>query len=96
MKEVEDIIKTFETDSIAYGAMYFLPDGRILDLSVLEYGHSEFMALINSTASALKEQGWIRLNTKLKYIEKPKEITAAQAARLESALAFMGEDVQIK
>ncbi|MCH5259217.1 MAG: hypothetical protein J1F18_05650 [Lachnospiraceae bacterium] len=96
MKEVEDIIKTFETDSVAYGAMYILPDGRMLNLSVLQNGHAEFWVLINSSAQELKALGWLRLNTKLKYVEKPKEITAAQAARLESAMAFMGEDVQIK
>ena len=41
MKTIEKAIELFETDSLAYGAMYILPDGRMLDLSVLQNGHAE-------------------------------------------------------
>ncbi|MCH5162644.1 MAG: hypothetical protein J1G38_04060 [Clostridiales bacterium] len=96
VKSYEDVIATFVTRSVAYGAMYILPDGRMLDLSTLEYGHAEFCELLGKSPQELKESGWIRLNTKLKYVEKPGKITDAQADRLEETFAFMGERVPIK
>lgn len=93
---MKDISK-FETDTIAFGAMYILPNGTMLDLSLLPSGHADFWALLNISSDDLKRQGWVRLNTKLKYVELPLlPLTERQEKQLQRALDFMGDDIQIK
>ncbi|MGN0804162.1 MAG: hypothetical protein ACI4MN_02125 [Candidatus Coproplasma sp.] len=91
MSEREKYIKKFLTDTIALGAMYILPDGRMLDLSLLENGHSDFFAITGLSAEDLKKQGWIRLNTKVGYIELPfGQITKEQELALSKIKEIMG------
>ena len=94
MKDVS-IISTFETDALAHGSMYILPDGRMLDLTFCG-GHAEFCALVGSTPQELRALGWIRLNTKIKYVELPSKPTEKQSERLRSVFETFGEDFQIK
>lgn len=90
-------IEEFKTETLAFGAMYIMPNGEMLDLSILPNGHAEFFALTNTTSDCLKSQGWVRLNTKLKYIELPAQpLTKQQETQIKRALAFMGDNVQIK
>ena len=92
-----ETIKRFETDSIAFGAMYILPDGTMLDLSLLPNGHADFFVCTNTSSAILKQQGWVRLNTKLKYIELPtKPLGKRQKQQVQRAITFMGCDIQIK
>lgn len=92
----DGILKKFETDAVALGAMYILPDGRMLDLNMFEYGHAEFLKITDCSAEYLKGKGWIRLNTKLKYIELPENPTQAQQERLQAVFNTFGNDFQIK
>lgn len=95
-ESIENAVERFKTEAMGLGAMYVLPDGTMLDLSMLENGHADFWKISGCSDIRLKALGWMRLNTKLKYVEMPSRITAAQSARLEQAMAFMGDDVQIK
>lgn len=92
----ENVVKKFETDAMSLGAMYILPNGKMLDLSMLENGHAEFRDMVNCTAEELKSLGWLRLNTKLKYVELPQNPTEQQAARLQSVFDLFGEDFQVE
>lgn len=99
MKNLDEIIKRFETSAFAVGAMYILPDGRLLDLSILENGHLDFFSMldVDDPPSYLKRLGWIRLNTKIKYVELPSApMTAIQKQKLDVALKLMGDGVQIR
>lgn len=96
MKNIDKLITKFKTDEIAYGAMYILPDGRMLDLSLLENGHAEFWEIVNCSAEELKANGWLRLNTKLKYVELPSQPTAQQMMRLKNIFDLYGDNFQIK
>ena len=93
---IDKAIELFKTEAIGLGAMYVLPDGTMLDLGGLENGHASFWKIAGCSDIKLKSLGWMRLNTKLKYVEMPKQITAAQSLRLEQAMAVMGDGVQIK
>lgn len=92
----DEIIKKFETDAVAFGAMYILPDGRMLDLSMLENGHAEFWEMADCSTEELRSIGWLRLNTKLKYVELPQNPTEEQRERLQTVFNTFGNDFQIK
>lgn len=99
MKNLDEVIRRFETSAFAVGAMYILPDGRLLDLSILENGHLDFFSMldVDDPPSYLKRLGWIRLNTKIKYVELPSApMTAIQKQKLDIALKLMGDGVQIR
>ena len=91
----DNVIKKFRTNNVVYGAMYILPDGQMLDLSMLVNGHAEFVAMLGSTAEVLKLKGWLKLNTKLKYIDLPSNPTSMQLAELNRIYAVFGRDFQL-
>ena len=104
---LNSIIEKYSTNSISYGSMYILPDGTLLDLGDSGYGHSDLSAYLNDVgvendyeqgkaSKLLKSLGWIRLNTKLKFIDFPdKMFTSAQEQKLKDAIDYMGNDVQV-
>lgn len=104
---IKTLIASYKTFAITLGSMYILPDGTLLDLGDSGYGHSNVSEYLNElglekdyemgkSSKLLKEMGWIRLNTKLKFIDlsetKP---TEAQYEQLLRALDFMKDDIQI-
>lgn len=104
---LNSIIEKYSTNSISYGSMYILPNGTLLDLGDSGYGHSDLSAYLNDVgvendyeqgkaSKLLKSLGWIRLNTKLKFIDFPdKMFTSAQEQKLKDAIDYMGNDVQV-
>lgn len=104
---LKKIIDAYLTDPISYGSMYILPDGRLLYLGDSGWGHANVSYFINQngheidykegTASKLlKSLGWIRLNTKLKFIDFCDTMfTSAQETQLEYAIDYMENDVQV-
>lgn len=87
--------------------MYILPDGRLLYLGDSGWGHAEVPNFINQngyeinyqegTASKLlKSLGWIRLNTKLKFIDFcDRMFTSEQEKQLKFAVDYMKNDIQV-
>lgn len=97
LKKLNELVQYFHTDDVAFGAMFLLPNGDFLDISLLTGGHAEFSELSGYSISELKEKGWIRLNTKLRYIDlSGVRITSAQVNPLKRVVAFMGGDIQLK
>ena len=112
MKEVynqllQAIIEQLKTENIPYGAMYILPDGMILDLSLLENGHVDLWAHLNEripTASYpqeniikfLRDLGWIKANTKEKYVETNCLPTEQQKQRIKRILKVYPASFEIK
>ena len=97
------IINEYKCSGIAYGSMYILPDGVLLDLGDSGYGHSNLSLLLDEygfeinyepgkASKLLKYMGWIRLNTKINFIDlsniKP---TNEQYKKLLIALDYMKE-----
>lgn len=104
---LESIIKQYETSDIQLGSMYILPDGRLLYLGNTGYGHSDLSSYLNEkgiekdfelgrSSKFLRELGWIRINTQMKFIDliniRP---TAQQYVQLTKALDFMKDDIQV-
>ena len=82
---------------VPFGALYVLPDGRILDLSVLPAGHDEFFEMTGFTAQTLSAIGWLRANTKVGYVQYPDcLVTAKQVIMLEEIKKMAGNDLQIR
>ena len=104
---INNIIETYKTDRIVYGSMYILPDGTLLDLGNSGYGHSDLSSYLNDVgveidyelgkaSKLLKSLGWIRLNTKMKFIDFPDNVfTSEQEDRLKEAIDYMGNDIQV-
>lgn len=104
---LNNIIETYKTDRIAYGSMYILPDGTLLDLGNSGYGHSDLSSYLNNigieidyelgkASKLLKSLGWIRLNTKLNFIDFPDNVfTSKQEDKLKEAIDYMGNDIQV-
>jgi hypothetical protein len=85
-----EVVDRLKTDSIPYGATYILPDGTLLDLSLLENGHADLWAYLDERipetsypqgdiSNFLLDLGWIKANTKEGYISSdfiptPKQI----------------------
>lgn len=87
---LETVVNRLKTGSIPHGAMYILPDGTLLDLSILENGHADLWAYLDEKipktsypqgdiSNFLLDLGWIKANTKEEYISSdfiptPKQI----------------------
>ena len=102
-ESLEIITNEYKCSGIICGSMYILPDGMFLDLGDSGYGHSNLSSLLDEygfeinyepgkTSKLLKSMGWIRLNTKIKFIDlsniKP---TNEQYEKLLIALDYMKE-----
>ena len=101
------IINDYKCNDIIWGSMYILPDGTLLNLGDSGYGHSDLSTLLNDynfevnyqsgkASPLLKSLGWIRLNTKVKFVDLPKiKPTDIQYEKLLLALDYMKSDYQI-
>lgn len=94
---IEEIIKQLKTENIPFGAMYILPDGNILDLSTFENGHADLWVYLDeripsisysqaNIANFLRDLGWIKANTKERYIESHHIPTKKQTEKLAEIL----------
>ena len=94
---LEEVANCLKTDTIPYGAVYILPDGRLLDLSILENGHADLWAYLDEEipktscpqydiANFLRDLGWIKANTKEEYISSDYTPTPKQMRSIEKIL----------
>lgn len=108
LKDAIDIlVKTYKGNNVGYGSVYIMPDGTFLNLGDNGYGHSDVSYFLNENgleidyqpskaSKRLRNLGWIRVNTKLKFIEMPNFMyNESQEEPLKEAIRFMGNDVQI-
>lgn len=104
---ISTIISKYKITSIPYGSMYILPNGTMLDLGNSGYGHAMISDYLNEcgveidyeigrASKLLKSLGWIRVNTKLRFIDFPNSMfTDAQEEKLKDAIDFMRDDIQV-
>ena len=104
---LQKIIDTYKTDHIGYGSMYILPDGTLLYLGDSGWGHASVSSYINengyeinykegTASNLLRSLGWIRLNTKIRFIDFcDKVFTSQQETQLEYAIDYMENDIQV-
>lgn len=91
-----ELEQNYKTDEPAFGAMYMTPFGTLIDCSAFPNGHADVSAWLNEKgleidyrlgepSRLLYLKGWIRLNTKVGYIEEPHGVlTTQQRERLDS------------
>ena len=93
---LRELEQNYKTDEPVFGAMYITPSGTLIDCSIFPNGHADVSAWLNEQgleidyrpgepSKLLYLKGWLRLNTKVGYIEEPHGVlTAQQRERLES------------
>ena len=93
---LRELEQNYKTDEPVFGAMYITPFGTLIDCSMFPNGHADVSAWLNEKgleidyrlgepSKLLYLKGWLRLNTKVGYIEEPHGVlTAQQRERLES------------
>ena len=93
---LRELEQSYKTDEPVFGAMYITPSGTLIDCSAFPNGHADVSAWLNEKgleidyrlgepSKLLYLKGWLRLNTKVGYIEEPHGVlTAQQRERLES------------
>ena len=93
---LRELEQKYKTDEPVFGAMYITPFGTLIDCSMFPNGHADVSAWLNEKgleidyrlgepSKLLYLKGWLRLNTKVGYIEEPHGVlTAQQRERLES------------
>ena len=91
-----ELEQKYKTDEPVFGAMYMTPSGTLIDCSLFPNGHADVSAWLHEQgleidyrpgepSQLLHLKGWLRLNTKVGYIEEPHGVlTARQRERLES------------
>lgn len=106
-KVIAEVIEKYKCSAIMLGSMYILSDGTLLYLGDTGFGHSELSETLEflniekdfepgKASKLLRGLGWIRLNTKIKFIEFTDVLpTAKQEVVLLKALEFMHNDVQV-
>ena len=84
----------YKTDEPVFGAMYMTPFGTLIDCSMFPNGHADVSAWLNGQgleidyrpgepSQLLHLKGWLRLNTKVGYVEQPDwAITVRQRRRI--------------
>lgn len=103
---LREVVARLKTDSIPNGAMYILPNGTLLDLSVFENGHADLWAHLDERISItsypqydivnyLRDKGWIKANTKEQYIEMEKIPTEKQTRKIAEILKLYPISVKI-
>ena len=95
---LRELEQKYKTDEPVFGAMYITPFGTLIDCNMFPNGHADVSAWLNEKgleidyrlgepSKLLYLKGWLRLNTKVGYIEEPHGVlTAQQRERLESIL----------
>ena len=103
---LREVVARLKTDSIPNGAMYILPNGTLLDLSTLENGHADLWAYLDERISItsypqydivnyLRDKGWIKANTKEKYIETDNIPTEKQTLKIAEIIKLYPISVKI-
>ena len=93
---LRELEQKHKTDEPVFGAMYMTPFGTLIDCSIFPSGHADISAWLHEQGLEIDYQpgepskllylkGWIRLNTKVGYIEEPHGVlTTQQRERLDS------------
>ena len=91
-----ELEQKYKTDEPVFGAMYMTPFGTLIDCSMFPNGHADVSAWLHEQgleidyrpgepSQLLHLKGWLRLNTKVGYIEEPHGVlTERQRERLNS------------
>lgn len=86
--------QNYKTDEPVFGAMYMTPFGTLIDCSMFPNGHADVSAWLNEKgleidyrlgepSKLLYLKGWLRLNTKVGYVEQSgRAITVRQRRRI--------------
>ena len=100
LKELEE---KYKTDDPIFGAMYMTPSGTLIDCSMFPNGHADVSAWLHEQGLEIDYQsgeaskllylkGWLRLNTKVGYVEQSdRAITVRQRRRIAE---IFGEGVE--
>lgn len=84
----------YKTDEPVFGAMYMTPFVTLIDCSMFPNGHADVSAWLHGqgleidyrpgeASRLLYERGWLRLNTKVGYVEQSdRAITVRQRRRI--------------
>ena len=106
---LQELKQNYKTDEPVFGAMYMTPFGTLVDCSLFPNGHADISAWLHEQGLEIDYQpgepskllylkGWIRLNTKVGYIEEPHGVlTAQQRERLKSIFSegkFLWTEIQ--
>lgn len=103
--KVKELLNDYRANHFSIGSYYIDTDGNIYDLGNSGYGHAEVSTLLNDNglevdyevskaSKLLKSFGWIRLNTKLNFIELPDiEISNRQEQPLKEAIEIMKSNI---
>lgn len=93
---LRELEQSYKTDEPVFGAMYITPSGTLIDCSIFPSGHADISAWLHEQGLEIDYQpgepsqllhlkGWLRLNTKVGYIEEPHGVlTERQRERLNS------------
>lgn len=104
---IDILVKNYKGYTVGYGSVYIMPNGTILNLGDSGYGHGNVSYFLNENgleidyqpgkaSKRLRNLGWIRVNTKVKFIEMPNFMyNESQEEPLKEAIRLMGNDVQI-
>ena len=91
---LRELEQKYKTDEPVFGAMYMTPFGTLIDCSLFPNGHADASAWLHEqgleidyrpgeASRLLYERGWLRLNTKVGYVEQPDwAITVRQRRRI--------------
>lgn len=91
---LRELEQKYKTDEPVFGAMYMTPFGTLVDCSLFLNGHADVSAWLHEqgleidyrpgeASRLLCERGWLRLNTKVGYVEQSdRAITVHQKLRI--------------
>lgn len=100
---LRELEQKYKTDEPVFGAMYMTPFGTLIDCSMFPNGHADVSAWLNGQgleidyrlgepSQLLHLKGWLRLNTKVGYVEQSdRVITVRQQRRIAE---IFGEGVE--
>ena len=70
---LRELEQKYKTDEPVSGAMYMTPFGTLIDCSLFPNGHADV-----SASQLLHLKGWLRLNTKVGYVEQSDRATTVR------------------
>ena len=91
---LQELEQNYKTDEPVFGAMYMTTSGTLIDCSMFPNGHADVSAWLHEQgleidyrpgepSQLLHLKGWLRLNTKVGYVEQPDwAITVRQRRRI--------------